>query len=264
MQDVLRHASIGASAGMPACPGIFISLKGLGLGAYALTYPLAILVVLGLVPRLLRNELSADMKFIQKLLAWVLVIIIGLSVPAGKKIRYILAFVPPLALICGYLFMQQQPRFLSLLRRVVFDFCAFFPLFCALLLDVLCVVANAKGLYLNIPVLKLNLVFLVLLWLCYLLRKRELWVLGLAGLTFVLSYILMVEPVNISINRTRTFVADIESLRHKKHDLLVFYHQNPDALPIKYIVNMPQEQQPLFINTPDQLQGFARPAFFYR
>lgn len=70
------------------------------LGAYAITYPLVILVLVGsfTLPS------SPQRKLLFKCIAWVAVILLGLSIPVDKKMRYVLAIAPALALICAFLY----------------------------------------------------------------------------------------------------------------------------------------------------------------
>jgi 4-amino-4-deoxy-L-arabinose transferase-like glycosyltransferase len=229
------------------------------LGAYAISYPVAILVALGL----LQQPDGDARRFNIKLVGWAIVILVGLSIPAGKKIRYILAFTPALALLCASLFSEAQTRtYLARLRWCLFQFLYLLPAMCFIVLCIATYKAQQKGLSLELPFYKLLWLFFVLGLANYFLRKKEILIVGIAALTFMLSYIMVVEPVNLKLNKTRDFVSKIEDLRHQQHAALVFYQENPDGLPIKYIVNMPQEEKPFFISASAGLEQFTQPAFF--
>jgi hypothetical protein len=77
-----------------------------------------------------------------------------------------------------------------------------------------------------------------------------------------LSVIFIVDPINLALNRTHDFVQQVESMRQKEHAALVFYHENPDGMPIKYIVNMSREEKPFFIENTTALAKWNRPAYF--
>lgn len=191
LQAVLRMEVLGRLQGV-APPVYFYWLEG--LSAYAVTYPLAILVFLMAAWR--RDE---QFKVIKILAAWGFILLIGLSVPADKKMRYILPMAPALALICAHIFRRK-----NMFRTIVF-------------------------------------VSAVTAW--------------------VLTYILIVEPANLRANLTRDFVQRIEALRELHHARLVFYHEGPDGLVIKYLVSMPKEEDPIFITDFQQLNHIKQPVF---
>lgn len=224
------------------------------IGAYALAYPLAILVIIGVGLRETDKE-----KIIQKLLGWMLIILIGLSIPAGKKIRYVLAMTPAIALMSAYLFIHPwENKYLIVLRKIVFWLCDCLPLLLCLAVTFIL----PKQFWADIFYMKVILIFLFLQLLCLISRKNEMIVLGVSALTFVLSYILIVEPINLKLNHTKDFVTTVELARHQQHAALVFYHESPDAMPIKYVVNMSTDEMPVFIENPEQLAQFKAPAFF--
>ncbi len=203
VQDVVRMEIVGRIHDIDVPPYYFYFVES--IGAYAITFPLGILIFLGLGSQLFKKNLPVDLQFMQKLLGWVLVILIGLSIPADKKIRYILPMAPALALFCAYLFMAiQEKKYFFYLRRIFY----------------------------------------------------------IVTLTFVLIFLLVVEPINIKLNRTRDFVEQIEKLRHSRHAQLVFYQESADGLPIKYVVNMQHEEKPIFIQNPKELLRSKQPAFF--
>jgi 4-amino-4-deoxy-L-arabinose transferase-like glycosyltransferase len=64
-----------------------------GLWNCAISYPLAVLVIIADSRRILRRE-DRNYEFIGYMVGWVLIVLIGMSVPAAKKMRYILPIVP--------------------------------------------------------------------------------------------------------------------------------------------------------------------------
>jgi 4-amino-4-deoxy-L-arabinose transferase-like glycosyltransferase len=253
--DVLRMQVLGRMQDA-SLPWYFYFTES--LGAYALTYPLALLVALGVVQRY-----GAERKLMLVLMGWALVILIGLSIPAGKKIRYILAIVPALSLLAAFIFSGSTKQwYLQLLRKGLRILFLFLPALCFTGTCVLYYAARRRGFILDISYFNIKNIFIILAGFGFLIRKNDVLIIGVAALTFMAAYILVVEPINLTINKTRHFVVEMETLRHQKHAALVFYHQNPDALPIKYIVDMPRDEKPLFIATPEALQRFNENAFF--
>ncbi len=199
MKDVLQMEVLGRMPGVNA-PPVYYYVKD-SIGAYAITYPLSILISLIVLPQFFKSNLSKEIKFLRMLIGWVLVIIVGLSIPGDKKIRYVLPMAPALALLCGYVLMMKKQR--QWVQNIIFSLGVF---------------------------------------------------------SFLSAFIFIFEPMNLKLNRTQHFVEQIESLRMKTHAQLVFYNEGTDGLVIKYLVNMPEEESPLFINTQEGLQALTKPA----
>ncbi len=241
------------------------------LGSYAITYPLAFFVLCGVM--LQRHEMNLhDLKLFCKLTVWVLVILLGLSIPAGKKIRYILAMTPALALISAALFvLPVHHRYSYCLQRIVRSVLFLLPTLCLLLMvfsqqwvlqhharvDVFVVWQHVDP---QTPMM--IIVLSVLQGLQYMLRKFDVCIVGVAALVFCAMYIVFIEPINIFLNQSRDFVLAVESVRIAEKARLVFYQENPDGTPIKYMANMPVAVQPVFISTSNALVDFHTPAVF--
>jgi 4-amino-4-deoxy-L-arabinose transferase-like glycosyltransferase len=230
------------------------------LGAYALTYPLAILVAAGLLTTDLKPE---QRKFLLKLVAWACVIIAGLSVPAGKKVRYILAFTPALALISGLLFVTAtRQKYLLLLRKTVLIILWCCPALLFIALSIVMLKGTHADLLAQIPARALLLTFFGLTLICCAGWRKEWLIIGSAALSFMLATIYFVEPLNQALNKTRDFVLQMETQRKQKHLPLAFYHIGYDGLSVKYALNMPEEAAPLFFEKKSDLDQFNQPAFF--
>lgn len=234
LQDVLRMEVFGRMQEMRTPSHTFYFVES--IGAYAVTYPLCVLMLPALLPRL------SELKFIRSLLGWVLIILLGLSLPADKKVRYILPVAPALSLIAAYLFVMQSPRFY--LRSVKFVFgllYRFFPLLglCGVWFLAL------RHIEVNYSALVFVLVIAQLLMLFF--WRRE-WTFFLAVLSFVVFYVLVVEEIDLQSNKTRDFVQSVEDLRFTQHAKLVFFAEGTDGVVIKYMADMPREDMPLFIS----------------
>ena len=91
------------------------------LSQYALAYPVAIFALIGICyMSMIRNVVSPEMKFVTKLFVFVMVILLGLSIPGDKKIRYILPMTPALALIAAYSFVAPaKDRYFIFMRSLL-------------------------------------------------------------------------------------------------------------------------------------------------
>lgn len=239
LQNVLHMEVLGRMQEMKTPPGYFYFVES--FGAYAMTYPLAFLALPGIV---LLGHKSKEGKLLQQLLVWAFVILIGLSIPADKKVRYILPMAPALALICGYLFVVQKHVYLTLLQRIFSLFCLIFPAIC--LVMVFLIHQKHPDLFFYFTYIVGLLIVLQLAILLF--WRRKVRVLCLSTLAFVAAYILVVEAINVDLNRTQEFVHQVEDMRLEQHAGLAFYHQGTDGLVIKYLANMPEEDQPVFIS----------------
>jgi 4-amino-4-deoxy-L-arabinose transferase-like glycosyltransferase len=248
VQDVLRMEVGSRMHDVNRLPFSFYFTES--LGGYAIAYPLAIFILLGCLPFLFVSNPSSEIKFLRKCVAWALVILIGLSIPADKKMRYILPMAPALALICGYLFSGiKQNRYLNILRIIFKWFCYLFPMIALLVIAWL--IHKHVSFGINYPVL-IGL-FLILQLLIILFRKYEIVVLALAALTFLIANIGIVETINLNANQTRSFVLSVEKWREQMHSPLIFFQEGPDGLPIKYLVNMSKEEVPVYLYQPNDL-----------
>ncbi|MDR3477174.1 MAG: glycosyltransferase family 39 protein [Gammaproteobacteria bacterium] len=269
VQDVLRMEVSGRLQDA-SLPWYFYWVES--FGAYAVTFPVAILMVAGVGRHLFRTNIPEDLRLMEKLLGWALVILIGLTIPAGKKIRYVIAFVPALALISAYLFvLPPKAKYLILLRKSIYCVGFVLPLLCFILAIIAFaettfktptrfMLGFANGLQPNLP--SVIVLFFILQVVSFFYRKREMVVLGIASLTFVMTYVSIVEPINLALNHTRDFVEMVETSRHMKGAELIFYRENPDGLPIKYVMNMPREEVPAFISDSHDILQVKKRAYF--
>lgn len=232
------------------------------VGNYFVTYPLMLIMLLRLGPQLVKTNLPRDFKFLQKLLGWILVILIGLSIPADKKFRYILPCVPALALFCAYLFAvpREQRHLMALLQRFFYWINFFIPMVGIIITYVI----SRKNFILQYYLLNGVLVALQVGIILYheLSRRRDLLVFLSALVAFILVEVLVVEPVNLQLNRTQDFVMLVENNRHQQNAQLIFYRTQRDGLAIKYLIDMPKEENPLFITDALQLAKLTYPLFF--
>jgi 4-amino-4-deoxy-L-arabinose transferase-like glycosyltransferase len=257
LHDVIRMQVVGRLQDA-SLPWYFYWIES--FGAYALAYPIAIIVIASIF---FRYQTKQDPKLILKLIAWAGIVILGLSLPAGKKIRYILASAPALALLASYaFFMAKPPRFIYFFRQGLFWFSYFLPLIFIVLILAVIQYLVSKHVYLNISYSLVIVALISLWWGIYFSKKNQSVVLMLSALSFMLVFITVIEPINIAANRTLDFVQRIESWRQAKQADLVFYKESPDGLPIKYLVNMQQWQQPFFLNNVSDLLSYQKPAFF--
>src|SRR5262249_10836431 len=150
-------------------------------------------------------------RLLWKLVAWVLVILIGMSIPGDKKIRYILPMAPALALLTAYPFLKTSADYFKGFRRFVLSILLYLPALFMLGIEVVYFYAEGHALdfqinYLAIVALLISLQ-LISLWLGYSYIKQPqtqaFYIILIAAFSFVLTYIIVIEPIELFIERGR-------------------------------------------------------------
>lgn len=243
-----------------------------GMANYALSFPLAWLVMLGVVYYLVTTrKLSAEKKLLIKLFGWMVVILVGMSIPGDKKIRYVLAMSPAIALMAAYPFVAPcKQKYFVYLRRFLLSVLSLLPLILLLAVMFILPYGNKYAITVALPYWPMIIALGALQVFCFFcvyyyanrLATLAGFILLIAALSVALIHIFMVEPIELYIDRARDFVQQVETERSEAGASLVFYKERPDSMPIKYLINMPQAEQPLFLDTVESLQQFSRPAYF--
>lgn len=272
MQNVLHMEVLGRmnNTYLPIYFYFVDSLKN-----YALSYPIACLVVLGVGYYAIKKMTPPQTNFLLILVGWMVIILIGMSMPGDKKVRYILAIAPAAALIAAYPFsVEVRERYVARLHAFLIRCFLYLPAIFLLLIEAIYVYTNANNITIPISYVAISL-FLIALQLISLAvifryinqpKWHETFILFAAAMSFVMTYIAVIEPMELYIERGRSFVVAIEGERMKSEARLAFYKVRPDALPIKYLINMPyalpKYEQPVFIGDPQGLMDFSSPTFF--
>lgn len=237
--------------------------------SYALSYPIAWLVLIGLY-QYTKRPYSPELKFLIKLAGWALVILLGMSIPGDKKIRYILPMTPAIALIAAYLFITpNKEKFFKIIQEILVKLFLYLPAIFLLGTELVFHYAKVNKFFFQIAywhvafILIAMQLFSFLIVYQYIDKKKllELLLAMMATFTVMYIYLFVIEPVELYFDRAHDFVAAVEDERLKKHAILVFYKEKPDGLPIKYLLNAPREEKPIFVNDANQLSNFSQPVF---
>jgi 4-amino-4-deoxy-L-arabinose transferase-like glycosyltransferase len=265
LQEVLRMQVFGRLESA-TLPRYFYFIDS--FGSYALAYPIAMLVLVGIAFQWLRIRMvTSELRWVLLLASWSFIILIGMSVPADKKVRYILPMLPACALIAAT-FYTMEARWMTWFKKLL---AVLFFILPTLFFAAICWVKyidETKSLYLPVNYLPCLVFFLVmqmmqgLFWLKAT-EHEELLIclLEVAACSFVLFYLYVMEPIQLHIDQARDVVQTIERLRLHDHAKLIFYRETRDNLPIKYLINMPQAEKPLFISSLEELKQFQAPAY---
>ena len=234
---------------------------------YVFVYPLACLVLLGFI---FQNKVfHKENLFVWLLIGWMLVILMGMSIPDDKKTRYVLPMIPAASLIAAYLFIAPQTkRYFYWLRKIGTLFFFILPsiLFFGVLLVSFYLSQHAMHVHIHEKLILIVCCILQIISIFSFFRLRqeikEMMILGIAALGFTMTNMVVVEPIQQYLDRGRDFVMEIEAQRIRDKARLVFYREQPDGFPIKYLINMPHADQPLFVSDEKNLASIAGPAYF--
>jgi 4-amino-4-deoxy-L-arabinose transferase-like glycosyltransferase len=231
-----------------------------GLSSCAVSYPLAVLVVIAGSRHILRRE-DRDYEFIGYMVGWVLIVLIAMSVPAAKKMRYILPIVPALSLVAAYLLVDSSPKeILFATRKTFLAICTFLPLFASIATVGILSVGKYFGLAVDVHFLIALALLIGLTIIAGTLNKRlrgypnQDMASVVVGVTaFIIVSIGVVQPINATLECTRPFVEKVKLLQKEQPGDLIFYQIGPDAEDIKFMVNYDKPIMPIFIKSPDEL-----------
>jgi len=232
-------------------------------------YPLAILVVVARFKKILRRE-SNDYKLIGYLVCWILIVLIGMSVPAAKKMRYILPIVPALSLVAAYLLIDSSIKgVLFETRRAFLSICSYLPL----LASIATMGILSFGKYFGLTVDVHYLIALVLLIGLLIVAGTVKWrlrghpnqdmalaVVGVAA--FIITSVGIAEPISLAIECTKPFVEKVKYLQKERPGEIGFYQIGPDAEDIKFMANYDRPIKPVFIKNAEELQQQSAQTYF--
>ena len=225
---------------------------------YALSFPLAFLIYLGVINKIIKPNGVMDLKFLQVLLGWILAVMLVFTIVADKDILFILPISPALALACAYVFVASKPsKILSGLRKLFYYLCLLSPLLGLMLVAFL----RYKAVEFNYVACE---IFFVVMQIAILIARRytkKYLVIWIAAVTFVFTYSFILESLSLDFYHARDFVGQVEVLRVHDHAQLVFFREETNELPIKYLVNVSEENTPIFISNVKELDRISQPVF---
>lgn len=230
------------------------------LGNYALAYPVAVLVLVAIALRG-RQPLTPALRLLAFCAAAGLIVMVGLSIPQAKKARYMLPMVPMAAIVAAYPFQMLEGRFFSWIRGLLQGIWLLMP---SLLIAVL-LVARHRFPELMIPVSAVVAALVVLQVVALVLLFKAQWrVLGLATcavLAVWTTFIWVYEPVERKAYDTLTFSDAAQEVIRRDPAPIALYGMPKDGKAIKFVVNVPVDLNPEFLQTPTDLAAVKGPAY---
>lgn len=226
----------------------------------ALAFPIAAMVIFGLCLR--KKIQQSDKKFLFSFILFIGLVLFGMSIPADKKSRYILAISPIAALLAGYLWMAPREEvYWRMARRITQVILMFMPLLCAVV-----IVIEKKWVLLSVASVTYywvigSLIAFQLLgaWVALLefrhFYKPRLFVLYLAVLATWGVWISVYAKVLQKTEATLGFVRAVERMRKLESAQLVFLDKDKDGFAIKYVIDTNEEVHPVFVQNAASLKS---------
>lgn len=236
---------------------------------YAIVYPFAVIVVVSRWKEIFRRE-TTEYKFLGYLAVWTFIVLLGMSIPGAKKIRYIVPMVPAAALIASYIFIAPvQKDILSGTKKLFLGFCVWFPAGAFVGIAVLWGVVWQRHLAFDAyyaPTLAILLILAVAARRADVRMKegfaREMALAAVGAATFVGILVGIAEPITYHRERTGPFVAKVLALQSQRPGDIVFYKISADSDAIKFMVNLDKPVRPDFIDAPEAILNCKVPAYF--
>ncbi|TFG70749.1 MAG: hypothetical protein E4H27_05625 [Anaerolineales bacterium] len=237
--------------------------------SYAPAYPLAIIVVISRFKDILGRKNDDDI-LLGSLACWILIVLVGMSIPSVKKARYILPIVPALSLAASYVLIDTTPkRILFEVKKICLSICSFLPLAGAVATLGILLFGKYFGLSFNAHFLFALVLMTGLVIIARILDKRlrghhnRDMVTAAIGLSaFIIVNIGVAQPVDEILESTRPFVEKVKLLEKERPGDIVFYQIGHDTEDIKFMVNYDEPITPIFIKHSDELLKCPKNSYF--
>ena len=237
------------------------------VGSFAVTYPigLAVLAIYAwtLKKSFFRFRPVPSVEKIQLLAAWMLIIILGMSIPGTKHLRYVTAAIPPAALLAALLISNSDRlKILTWLRRWLIRIAMLVPFvglagvwIAAWILKMPKIVEMINGVEIKLPLFIPSMVLSVFCLAVFCIRRgvrrrdRNLLIITLMVGTLILGRIMIVETIAQYTMSSKAFVATVEELRPDGQPLY-FIFLGPDGDENKYMLHVRRDRifVPLYLN----------------
>ncbi|MDD5727368.1 MAG: glycosyltransferase family 39 protein [Victivallales bacterium] len=219
------------------------------MGSYALSYPLAF-VVMAVYAWSERKKyfskapVDGYKALRQRLTGWFGIILLGMSIPGTKHLRYVLPALPAAALMAAIFFENPDKlQFFRKARDFLLKVCCAVPFTALFLVLAGWVVMKLFKLNIPVPVFLPAVLFMVLgIALIGGIRKvknmeRVLFIVALTVITFLVIKIMLIEPLENYFESSYDFVRKIEALR-PADSKLCFCGIDRDGEALKYLINL--------------------------
>ncbi len=236
---------------------------------YAIVYPFAVIVIIARFKEIFKCK-NSDYRLIAYLVLWMLVVVLGMSVPGCKKIRYILPIIPAAALVASYMFVEPfRDDIVFGTKKWFLVFCSWFPLGTTIAILVTWVMNKQGFIHFEVNYLAVAVCSALLTISVYIVRRKykegfpcEFAFVAIAAVMFIVIKIGITDVRNFNRNRTRPFVQKVISLQKQQPGEIAFYKIGSDSDAIKFMANLDKPILPKFANSPETILSYNEPVYF--
>jgi 4-amino-4-deoxy-L-arabinose transferase-like glycosyltransferase len=195
------------------------------MGSYSLTYPLAFLVM-GTYAWIERKKYFAKAPsdsyaaLRQGLTGWFIIIILGMSIPGTKHLRYIVSAIPAAALLAAFVLVNPDKLVIfKKVRDIFLKICNFVPFVALGIVVIGAVVLKILKIDIPVPIFLPAIMFMVLAFaLIGGTRKikeadKIMFIVALTAMAFFVIKIMIIEPLETYGESSYKLVRKIEKLR---------------------------------------------------
>ena len=234
-------------------------------GNYFYTYMLTVPVVL--IYWFMRPALTPSrQRLFLALIVWVLVILVGMSIPATKKARYILPIAPALALLASSLVLSMVgEKYWQRLQKASGYFLRALPLLVLIGLGFLSKELPKHDMDLSLNLWTLGSILLLLGWIGWRnrthFREESTKIYLIATATLICTNLILIEPFNWKKQTSAEFVNQVEKLRKDANAELGFFNIGKDGAAVVYMVNADTSDRPRFYTQKPNLDKLQKPLY---
>lgn len=219
------------------------------MGSYSLAYPFGFFVMgtyfwIERKKYFAKKSVGSYAALRQGLSAWFFVIVLGMSIPGTKHLRYVVSALPAAALLAAFIFENPDKlKIFKKVRDIFLKVCNFVPFVVFGIVIIGAIVLKILKIDIPVPMFLPAIMFLVLGFaLIGGTRKikeadRIMFIVALTAMTFFVIKIMIIEPLETYGESSYKLVKEIEALR-PANSKLVFCGIGPDGEDLKYVVNI--------------------------
>ncbi len=182
---------------------------------------------------------------------WALFILVGMSIPEVRKIRYILPMTPALAILGAYLWISMKKSAKKAIQ-VFYILCLSLPFIGLILTLAVAIVVNLKGYnvtahffssYCTLTLLAIFCVWIFFHQPFYYASRNPKRIIGIGLASFIILIVFIIKPIEVNFNHIQPFVKKVMNV-HPDNTPLVFYRLGKDAEPIQFMSVFMKETPP--------------------
>ena len=218
-----------------------------GIRSFALAFPTALLVIIFYWKKLWRKPQPGEpshLQLMRALTAWLLIVLIGMSIPGNKHLRYILPIIPAAALLSATIFTNPDTiKLFAVIKKIFVKSGQVMPLLAAIALSVGIIIIKIMGI--DIPqhnfIIALLLFSTIAVSLTVMQRYTSftpgnIFYIEIIVIVILIIHITVIGPAEEYKEGASKFVQSVEQLR-QGHEVY-FFNLGPDGDELKYLVNL--------------------------